>query len=223
MIREEDDFVELFFMVVDTGIGIAKENMDKLFKKFSQVDASTTRRFGGTGLGLSISKKLVELMGGDIKVESEVGKGSSFSFNVILKKADEAEETTGVELPSGNFVYEGSGQYSESEEESKYSGEGGDGWKLKANSDKIYQFGTSENIREINTALEKLFICIELGNWEKAENFASVVKNLISDNESEQQLKKEAFRLELIIRRGDHDKALVQFNTFKNKLAELGF
>ena len=223
LIREEDDFVELFFMVVDTGIGIAKENMDKLFKKFSQVDASTTRRFGGTGLGLSISKKLVELMGGDIKVESEVGKGSSFSFNVILKKADEAEETTGVELPSGNFVYEGSGQYSESEEESKYSGEGGDGWKLKANSDKIYQFGTSENIREINTALEKLFICIELGNWEKAENFASVVKNLISDNESEQQLKKEAFRLELIIRRGDHDKALVQFNTFKNKLAELGF
>ena len=93
LIREEDDFVELFFMVVDTGIGIAKENMDKLFKKFSQVDASTTRRFGGTGLGLSISKKLVELMGGDIKVESEVGKGSSFSFNVILKKADEAEET----------------------------------------------------------------------------------------------------------------------------------
>lgn len=223
LIREEDDFVELFFMVVDTGIGIAKENMDKLFKKFSQVDASTTRKFGGTGLGLSISKKLVELMGGDIKVESEVGKGSSFSFNVILKKADEAEETTGVELPSGNFVYEGSGQYSESEEESKYSGEGGDGWKLTANSDKIYQFGTSENIREINSALEKLFICIELGNWEKAENFASVVKNLISDNESEQQLKKEAFRLELIIRRGDHDKALVQFNTFKNKLAELGF
>ena len=223
LIREEDDFVELFFMVVDTGIGIAKENMDKLFKKFSQVDASTTRKFGGTGLGLSISKKLVELMGGDIKVESEVGKGSSFSFNVILKKADEAEETTGVELPSGNFVYEGSGQYSESEEDSKYSGEGGDGWKLTANSDKIYQFGTSENIREINTALEKLFICIELENWEKAENFASVVKNLISDNESEQQLKKEAFRLELIIRRGDHDKALVQFNTFKNKLAELGF
>ena len=221
LIREEDDFVELFFMVVDTGIGIAKENMDKLFKKFSQVDASTTRKFGGTGLGLSISKKLVELMGGNIKVESEVGKGSSFSFNVILKKADKAEETTGVELPNGNFVYEGSGQYSESEEESKYTGE--DGWKLTANSDKIYQFGTSENIREINSALEKLFICIELGNWEKAENFASVVKNLISDNESEQQLKKEAFRLELIIRRGDHDKALVQFNIFKSKLAELGF
>ena len=223
LIREEDDFVELFFMVVDTGIGIAKKNMDKLFKKFSQVDASTTRKFGGTGLGLSISKRLVELMGGSIKVESEPGKGSSFSFNVILGKADEAEETTGVEIPSGNFVYEGSGQYSESEEESSYSGESGLDWRLTANSEKIYQFGTSENIREINSALEKLFICIELSNWEKAENFASVVKNLISDNESEQQLKKDAFRLELIIRRGDHDKAIAQFNSFKEKLAELGF
>ena len=211
LIREEDEIVELFFMVVDTGIGIAKENMDKLFK------------FGGTGLGLSISKKLVELMGGNIKVESEEGKGSSFSFNVILKKSDRADETTGVEMPSGNFVYEGSGQYTESEEESSYTGESGTGWKLTANSDKIYQFGTSENIREINSALGKLFICIELGNWEKAENFASVVKNLISDNESEQQLKKEAFRLELIIRRGDHDKAIAQFNIFKGKLAELGF
>ena len=223
LIREEDDYVELFFMVVDTGIGISKQNMDKLFKKFSQVDASTTRKFGGTGLGLSISRKLVELMGGNIKVESEPGKGSSFSFNVILGKADEAEETTGVELPNGNFVYEGSGQYTESEEESSYSGEGGSDWRLTANSDKIYQFGTSENIKEINSALEKLFICIELGNWEKAENFASVVKNLISDNESEQQLKKEAFRLELIIRRGNHDKAIEQYNTFKGKLTELGF
>ena len=206
LIREEDDFVELFFMVVDTGIGIAKENMDKLFKKFSQVDASTTRKFGGTGLGLSITKKLVELMGGNIKVESEAGKGSSFSFNVILKKSDMAENTTGVELPNGNFVYEGSGQYTESEEDSKYAGEGGNGWKLTANSE-----------------LEKLFICVELENWEKAENFASVVKNLISDNESEQHLKKEAFRLELIIRRGDHDKAITQFNLLKGKLAELGF
>ena len=223
LIREEGDFVELFFMVVDTGIGIAKENMDKLFKQFSQVDASTTRKFGGTGLGLSISKKLVELMGGNIKVESEVGKGSSFSFNVILKKSDKAEATTGVEIPSGNFVYEGSGHYTEPEEDSRYAREGASSWRLTANSDKIYQFGTSENVREINSALEKLFICIELENWEKAENFASVVKNLISDNESEQALKKEAFRLELIIRRGNHDKAIVQYNIFRGKLTELGF
>ena len=66
--------VELFFMVMDSGIGIKKANMDKLFKSFSQVDTSISRRYGGTGLGLSISKQLVELMDGNIHVQSEPGR-----------------------------------------------------------------------------------------------------------------------------------------------------
>ncbi len=73
--------IEVRITVSDTGIGMNCDEMEKLFTSFSQVDSTTTRRFGGTGLGLAISRQLVQLMGGDISVESEPGKGSKFSFS----------------------------------------------------------------------------------------------------------------------------------------------
>ena len=91
--QDGDADVTIRFSVADTGIGIPADRMDRLFKSFSQIDASMTRKYGGTGLGLAISKQLAEVMGGQIGVASEEGKGSTFWFTVRLKKQRKEHDT----------------------------------------------------------------------------------------------------------------------------------
>lgn len=92
LVSENENEAVLKFSVKDTGIGIPKEKQEVLFKKFTQVDSSVTRKYGGTGLGLAISKELSQMMGGDIGVESEEGKGSEFWFTVKLDKQKNKEK-----------------------------------------------------------------------------------------------------------------------------------
>lgn len=202
---EYDDSLELFFMVIDSGIGIDKSEMDKLFKSFSQVDASITRRFGGTGLGLSIVKSLVGMMGGSVNVESEKGKGSTFSFSVRVGIPDHdagiGEDQAGI-LKEKPYLFN-LGTISDNTEPEDNG---------------LYKLGSAQNIKEINANMEKLVICIEMENWDRADSFAENIKQLVA--EDTMNLKRKAFRLQMTVRKGVHETALGQYEELKKAISE---
>jgi signal transduction histidine kinase/DNA-binding response OmpR family regulator len=98
MESRENDIIKVRFSVIDSGIGLTSEEQQLLFQPFVQADGSISRRFGGTGLGLSISKRLVELMNGSISLESEKGKGSTFSFVVPMEARKEIKAKTKLQM-----------------------------------------------------------------------------------------------------------------------------
>ena len=194
-----DDEIELFFVVSDTGIGISPEEKDKLFKSFSQVDASITRKYGGTGLGLAITKQLIELMHGSIHLDSEKGKGSSFSFSVRLHMAEDARQE-GQSSEQFEFI-------NQNQDMSQFD-----------NLEEIFQFGTAENIKELTGKMEKLILCMEVEAWDKAEAFAHNIKELVEQGPKE--IKKAAFRLEMNVRKANYDKSVEQYNNLKTLFEE---
>ena len=218
------DFVELLFMVIDTGIGISPEEKDKLFKSFSQVDGSITRRYGGTGLGLSITRQFASMMGGTINVESEKGKGSSFAFSVKLRLGNNRGDL--INFPQGKSEYShvfGNAveQDNESEEDELLAGpESGKNsfGTLTGTGQGISLYVPKEeaDMKEMRECLEKLSICAELGAWEKAEGFATTLKQLVASYSPE--ITKKAFALLLNTRKEKTEEVLNQTDEIRNCL-----
>lgn len=198
-----NDRVELFFIVTDTGIGIDKKDEDKLFCSFSQVDASISRTYGGTGLGLNICRQLVELMGGSISVESEKGKGSSFSFSIWASvpegeraPAESGRETALQQLEQGKVYWAGIPPAEEEKEED------------------ALQYGTGANKETLKKTLSKLILSVEMDNWEKAEMFAETVRQLTK--EAPKEVKSVALRLKMAVQKEDYDKTNAAFGMMKD-------
>lgn len=184
--------VELFFMVIDTGIGIAPADKDKLFKSFSQVDASISRKYGGTGLGLNISKQLVELMGGDIHVDSEPGKGSTFSFHIWVEVPEDDCDESKEEEYTTDIDEQALMRKLQSLTESTVS-------------ENVFKYGEPENKEEIDKKLSKLILSVEMENWEKAEMFVESIRQLVE--EAPREVKSAALRLKMAVQKGDYEKA----------------
>lgn len=192
-----NDEIELFFMVRDSGIGISQAEKDRLFQSFSQVDASITRRFGGTGLGLAITKQLVEMMQGSIHLESEKGKGSTFSFSVKLKTNQSINE-------NNDKIYGAWANFAKEED--------------KKGGDVFNQFGEIDKNEELKKRMDKLVLSIELNAWDKAEMLAATIKSLIdSDNDD---IKKQVLRMEMAIRKCNYEKSMDMYEKVKKILSE---
>lgn len=215
--------VELFFMVIDTGIGISTAEMDKLFLSFYQVDGSITRRFGGSGLGLSICQMLVKAMGGKISVESELGKGSTFSFTVKLKLA-KVKNKKNIPALSDTIIKEELYQDKNKELVEMLIDET-DMTSTTLNEVQNYINKANENKPMLSSGqntqllMEKLILSIEMEGWEHAEHLALQIRDLIPKNNK--QLTNKALQLLFGIRKEDHDLSLKRAKELESIMSEV--
>ena len=194
---QEGNRMELFFLVLDTGIGIDKEGQDKLFKSFSQVDASISRRYGGTGLGLNISKQLVEMMDGKIHVQSELHKGTMFSFHIWVELPEEEAiiDATKEQVRTVHYPISMEAVFAEGQ---------------------LREFGTKENETELKKKMSKLILSLEMENWEKAEMFMVSIKELTES--APQEIKTMVLRLKMAVQKGDYAKATAAYEVLEKEL-----
>ncbi|MDE6890733.1 MAG: hypothetical protein K2P50_02955 [Lachnospiraceae bacterium] len=190
-----NDRVELFFLVIDSGIGIDAQDQDKLFQSFSQVDASISRKYGGTGLGLNICKQLVELMGGSIGVESEKDRGSAFSFSIWAGLCEEAGEIPDRIDETAAFSV----------------------WEEEESQEAVKIYGTPENKEALSKNLSKLVLCVEMSNWEKAEMFMETIRQLSEG--APREVARVVLRLKMAVQKENYDKAAAGFEELQSFLS----
>lgn len=222
--------IELFIMVIDTGIGINPEEKDKLFLSFYQVDSSITRKFGGTGLGLSICQMLADVMGGKIDVESEIGKGSTFSFSVrlmipcgekdIFTRYSVMEEYDQIEQ-----VMEGEAYINVEEDyvdvflnDTIHTFDIEDG-QLDNNDKSNAKNEVDSSGQYILQLIEKLIFTIELEGWKQAEQLALLVRDIIS--KEYKSIKNKALRLLFSIRKEDREISIIRAKELERILNEV--
>lgn len=223
--------VELFLMVMDTGIGINPEEKDKLFISFYQVDSSITRRFGGTGLGLSICQMLAKAMGGKIDVESEIGKGSTFSFTVRLKIPCEEDDIVTqysviADYNQNDMVMEEENYISAEKDyvdilinDSIHTLDIGDAHYDNSDIDNSEDTVESSG-RYILLLIDKLIITIELEGWKHAEQLALLVRDLISKEEYK-SITNKALQLLFSIRKEDRENSIIRAKKLERMLNEV--
>lgn len=209
IIQWYDGKVKIKFEVADTGIGIGKDELSKLFKSFSQVDGSITRKYGGTGLGLAISKQLAEMMDGEIAVESEKNKGSTFSFTVLLgiEKLNENEDKDSGILAKSLSISEGKTVMVANNVE-----------ELENIQNKDFGIVYVDSMGlNYDKYLRNMEIAIKNNNMILVEKAANMIKET-ADWEKSDKVKKLAFKIQLMARKNNIEELK---NYYKDLLKEL--